>query len=326
MFGGNNDGIDAPGGLTLTNFGTIGCDLGFGAISCGGELHIKNAGKIAGFVLDSDGATNDSFTDFIKVGKVIKSGTVIGGVFLGAGDDHFNGGANAETVLDGDGADTIKLGGGNDTYRAVFNFVGDGSDVIDGGKGAADLYDASTVTSVNLLINLDSVAHTDVLTGAPNTAAVKNSIFFYPPETITGFENASGGDGNDSIFGTAAANVLTGNGGFDGLFGYGGNDQLLGGDGADNIFGGKGSDILTGGADADTFNFVSLSDSTVAQSGRDTITDFEIGIDKIDLSKIDAIKGGGDDAFTYIGAKNFHHVAGELREVLHRWRQHHRLG
>src|SRR4029079_2957471 len=149
--------------------------------------------------------------------------------------DHFNGGANAETVLDGDGADTTKLGGGNDTYIAVFNFLGDGIDVIDGGKGAADPYDASRVISlVNLLINLDSVAHTDVLTGAANTVAVKDSIFFYPPETITGFENASGGDGNDSIFGTSAANVLTGNAGFDGLFGYGGNDRLLGGDGADN--------------------------------------------------------------------------------------------
>ena len=233
------------------------------------------------------GDAADVFTDFIKVGKVIKSGIVTGEIFLGAGDDHFNGGANAETVQDGDGADTIKLGGGNDTYRAVFNFLGDGSDVIDGGKGAADLYDASTVGSVDLIINLDSVAHTDVLTGAPNTAAVKNSIFFYPPETITGFENASGGDGDDSIFGTSAANVLKGNGGADDLFGLGGRD------------------ILSGGFGADTFIFRSLSDSTVARSGRDVITDFEFLDDKIDLAGIDAIKGGGDDAFHLTGNKGF---------------------
>src|SRR4029079_14387206 len=92
VFGGNNDGIFAPGGLTLTNFGAIGSDLGFGAISCGGELHIKNAGKIAGYVA-SNGATNDSFTDFIKVGKVIKNGSVTAAIILGAGDDHFSGGA-----------------------------------------------------------------------------------------------------------------------------------------------------------------------------------------------------------------------------------------
>jgi len=293
--------------ITIKNLGVISGESD--SIFSSAATHLTNAGSLRGFVTLSD--SDDVFNDFVKVGKTIKSGTVDHTILLGDGNDHFNGGANAETVLDGDGADTIKLGGGNDTYSAVFNFLGDGIDVIDGGKGAADLY-ASTFTSVDLLINLDSVAHTDVLTGAPNTAAVKASIFFYPPETITGFENASGGAGNDSIFGTSAANVLTGNGGFDGLFGYGGNDRLLGGDGADNIFGGKGSDILTGGADADTFNFVSLSDSTVAQSGRDTITDF--GGDKIDLSKIDAIKGGGDDAFTYIGVSNFHHVAGELRE------------
>jgi serralysin len=306
----NDIGLASNEQITIKNLGVI--SGGDDSIFSSAATHLTNAGSLRGFVVLS--GSDDVFNDFVKVGKTIKSGTVDHTILLGDGNDHFNGGANAETVQDGDGADTIKLGGGNDTYSAVFNFLGDGIDVIDGGKGAADLYDASTVTSVDLIINLDSVTHTDVLTGAPNTAAVKNSIFFYSPETITGFENASGGNGNDSIFGTAAANVLTGNNGFDGLFGFGGNDRLLGGAGADNIFGGKGSDILSGGADPDTFNFLSLSDSTVAKSGRDTITDFGPNFDKIDLSVIDAVKGGGDDAFTFIGVSNFHHVAGELRE------------
>jgi Ca2+-binding RTX toxin-like protein len=295
-------GIAADASLNLTNSGTISGGVN-SIIVTDGTAHITNAGTIIGIVfLGGDAA--DVFTDFRKIGKVIKSGTVIGEIVLGAGDYHFNGGANAETVHDGDGADTIKLGGGNDTYNAVFNFLGDGTDVIDGGKGAADLYDASSVTSVNLIINLDSVAHTDVLTCAPNTAAAKNSTFFYWPETITAFENASGGAGEDSIFGTSASNVLTGNEGVDDLLGFGGNDQLFGGPDADNIFGGKGSDILSGGGDGDTFIFLSLSDSTVARSGRDVITDFDF-FDKIDLAAIDAIKGGGDDAFHLTGNNGF---------------------
>jgi Ca2+-binding RTX toxin-like protein len=278
-------GIVADASLDLTNLGTISGVVNSIATT-GGTAHITNAGTIIGIVfLGGDAA--DVFTDFKKIGKVIKSGSVDGIIALGGGDDHFNGGSHAETVLDGDGADTIKLGGGNDTYSAVFNFLGDGIDVIDGGKGAADLYDASSVTSVDLIINLDTVAHIDALTGAPNTAAVKDSSFFYPPETITGFENASGGAGDDSIFGTKATNVLKGNEGVDDLFGFGGRD------------------ILSGGLGADTFIFLSLSDSTVARSGRDVITDFDTLRDKIDLAGIDAIKGGGDDAFHLTGNNGF---------------------
>ena len=48
------------------------------------------------------------------------------------------------------------------------------------------------------------------------------------------------------------------------------------GDGADRVVGGTGNDDLTGGAAADTFAF-SFGD------GFDTVADFEIGTDLIDL-------------------------------------------
>ena len=46
----------------------------------------------------------------------------------------------------------------------------------------------------------------------------------------------------------------------------------------------------------------------------DTITDFATG-DKIDLSGIDAVAGGANDLFTYIGGSAFSHHAGELQVV-----------
>ena len=59
--------------------------------------------------------------------------------------------------------------------------------------------------------------------------------------------------------------------------------------------------------------FASPSDSAVA--AYDRITDFSHAEgDRIDLSQIDANPFfSGDQAFFYIGAANFHRIAGELR-------------
>ncbi len=59
--------------------------------------------------------------------------------------------------------------------------------------------------------------------------------------------------------------------------------------------------------------FTALADS----SGRnvDTITDFQDGLDKIDLSAIDAITGGADDGFQFIGNAAFVRGASGLLQV-----------
>ena len=49
-------------------------------------------------------------------------------------------------------------------------------------------------------------------------------------------------------------------------------------------------------------------------AGRDQIVDFLIGSDKIDLEQIDAVQGGGDNAFNFIGTAAFQN-AGDLRAV-----------
>ena len=58
---------------------------------------------------------------------------------------------------------------------------------------------------------------------------------------------------------------------------------FFGDGGADLINGGAGTDVLIGGNGADTFEFDLASDSPTA-GARDRITDFQRGIDKIDLS------------------------------------------
>lgn len=86
-----------------------------------------------------------------------------------------------------------------------------------------------------------------------------------------------------------------------------GNDLLDGGNHSDWLNGGAGDDVMTGGNHNDTFAFSEIG-------GTDRILDFNRGQgDKIDLSAIDAVAGGSDNAFSFIGSGAFTGVAGQLR-------------
>jgi Ca2+-binding RTX toxin-like protein len=76
--------------------------------------------------------------------------------------------------------------------------------------------------------------------------------------------------------GNTLANKLYGNEAANKLFGWAGNDLLDGGLGNDVLNGGAGDDTLTGGAGTDTFVFSS-------GYGKDTVSDFQHGIDKLVL-------------------------------------------
>ena len=86
------------------------------------------------------------------------------------------------------------------------------------------------------------------------------------------------------------------------LIGSKGANVIDGGAGNDMIAGNGGADLLTGGAGNDTFAFASVKGLGIG--GKATvIADFTAGFDKIDLSAIDAMKGGNaDDAFTLLDA------------------------
>jgi Ca2+-binding RTX toxin-like protein len=92
-----------------------------------------------------------------------------------------------------------------------------------------------------------------------------------------------------------------------------GNDTIRATAGEDILRGGLGTDLLTGGSGADVFLFEAAS-SGMTRATRDRITDFQNGMDDIDLSAIDARPGGADDGFVFIGAKAFT-KAGQLRVI-----------
>jgi hypothetical protein len=295
-------GIDAD---TVTNSRTV-----IGSVSLGNGLNVlTNSGTIGGNILGGADADN-----------VKNTGTVTGFIDLGLGDDIFTGGAKAEVVRDNGGSDIVKLGAGNDTYRATRpDGAVDGTDTVDGAAGI-DTYDAR-FAETGVTINIDTVAHDfspfqpgrNVV--AANTATGTDVAGAFK-DIVRGFENVVGGTLHDVIHGSAAANQLEGGAGDDFLGGYGGNDRLIGGSGLDVLQDGAGKDTLTGGADIDFFRFASIKDSGVGKASRDIITDFSAD-DVIELHFIDADTTNGpstNDSFRFIGTNvSFSGDAGELR-------------
>jgi Ca2+-binding RTX toxin-like protein len=116
-----------------------------------------------------------------------------------------------------------------------------------------------------------------------------------------------GGSGNDWLLGNAGRDSLSGSLGSDYLKGYGGNDYLSGGDNNDRLYGGRGNDkldggsgndylygefgkdVLRGGSGRDKFVF----DVSPSKSNVDTIADFSVKDDRIDLARSIFTKVGG---------------------------------
>ena len=97
-------------------------------------------------------------------------------------------------------------------------------------------------------------------------------------DILNGFENIIGTNVSSTtrnVNGTGSAfhDVLTGNDSDNVIDGRGGNDEIVGGAGDDRLIGGSGDDKLTGGDNNDTFVI----------SGKDTITDFTTGNNKLNF-------------------------------------------
>lgn len=136
-------------------------------------------------------------------------------------------------------------------------------------------------------------------------------------DTFSDIEIFEGGGLNDQLRGDAADNVFYGGGISDRLYGRAGNDSLYGDAGADALYGNRGADMMTGGGDPtqwDRFIYFSYTDSPACPLERDIITDFVSGVDRIEISRLDAdITLGRNQAFNFVGDAEFSGQAGELR-------------
>ena len=118
--------------------------------------------------------------------------------------------------------------------------------------------------------------------------------------------------GNDTFFGDVVGESFFSGNGNDSLDGGAGNDVLNGG-GADRLLGSLGVDVLTGGVGRDAYVLTQVSHAS-ASGGADVIKGFQQGVDRIDLSAIDAKpRGLLNGAFKFPGDQVFSGRAGEVR-------------
>lgn len=111
-----------------------------------------------------------------------------------------------------------------------------------------------------------------------------------------GDDEIFGNNGQDLIYGGSGNDTIHGQAGYDTIYGGSGDDVLFGNPMGDTLVGGFGADTITGGIGADNFVYQSVND------GRDSIMDLARGLDRIDLSAIDAnAASAGDQAFLWGG-------------------------
>lgn len=279
-----------------------------------GKGAFTGTGNTLANVIDTTAASGNDWLDGGKGADTLKGGL---------GNDTYVVDNVGDTIVElaGQGTDTVRTGlssytlgatlenltytgkgnftgTGNDAANTIFG--GNGKDVLDGGLGADHLHgglgnDTYYVNQGSDVVVEEADAGIDTVMSTAKAYTLSDNV-----ENLTYAGTASfTGTGN------AGANVLTGGAA---------NDRLYGLDGADTLDGKGGLDILYGGAGADTFRFGALADfGGTTSTYADRIMDFShTEGDRIDLSAIDAIAGGSDNRFTFIGTAEFSQHAGEL--------------
>eukprot|EP00913_Durusdinium_trenchii_P021281 g19994.t1 len=160
-------------------------------------------------------------------------------------------GAVIENAIGGSGNDVIKGNAANNVLDGR-----NGADKLFGGAGNDTYVLAASNDSVSDSSGVDLITST-VTRSLGNYKAIENLTLL--------------GSGNINGTGNALNNKLIGNGGANTLSGSAGNDVLAGGAGNDKLIGGAGDDV---------FLFNRLAN---AKTNVDTITDFQVGHDIIQL-------------------------------------------
>lgn len=239
---------------------------------------MQNANVAPGHSLFIDGVYS---TSFFFDGSAETNGTydVVGGrgenIFLGgAGADEFmlqHGGGS----VDAGGGDDLILAGGRRDIKGTDPAFADGS--LKGGSGVDTLWLNWAHLHMHAFnaasSGLENLEGTPDITGDKHANALDFSGFavLTPDNLLT----ANGGDGNDTLTGWSADNMLLGGAG---------DDWLIGGD-ARNVFkGGAGADHIGAGAGEDIVRYDRASESSGTQI--DTIDHFDFATDRFDVRRL----------------------------------------
>ncbi|MCE9578987.1 MAG: hypothetical protein K8W52_38035 [Deltaproteobacteria bacterium] len=282
------------------------------AIALGGQtatdaLKIVGSAGADSYVFGANGIAinTDAFLDITATGVETTLASMTGG------NDTVSGGGNAATgaafptaltIYGGDGDDTLRGGAGDDTYVGgngndtfAAGASADGADVMNGGAGTDTADYGQRLAAVTVTID-----------GTGNDGAALEA------DNVMGdVEAVKGGQGNDSLTGSANADTLSGGPGDDTLVGGLGDDTLNGDAGNDTFGEGAATsdaDIMNGGAGIDTASYA-LRSNAVNVSLDASANDGETGeLDKV-MTDVENVTGGaGND--TIVGSAGDNLLAG----------------
>jgi Ca2+-binding RTX toxin-like protein len=327
LFGGALTGADRIiGGVGTDQIAIQGDYAGANALTLGvGVFSFESIAILPG----SDTRFGDPGTNFYDYNLTTLDSNVAAGVQvivdanrLRLGEDFtFDGSAESDGgffVWGGGGTDTLTGGSMTDIFYFGENGQFGASDVVNGGAGIDQLGLRGNYTIVFGAGQLTGIESIGLVSAQDTRFGALGSTYNYNL-TLNDANLASGVLMTVDGAALRGGETLTFNGSAetDGLFrifGGQGNDVITTGAGNDILQGGRGADDMTGGAGADSFRYLATADSPMGPSDR--IFGFEGGIDKIDLSRIDAdVNTPGDQAFSFIGGASFSNHAGELRAV-----------
>jgi Ca2+-binding RTX toxin-like protein len=264
--------VDAKGGND-----TILLDRSLNVLDANGKLVSAPGGTLRG------GAGNDSISALTGgfVGGVVGN-PIVGNLVMDGGDgaDFLNSGFGNDIMLGGGGndilqwlpgtlIDTFDGGGGTDT--AII--VGNGNNQGDAFVLAANPTVPGRVLfqRTNLIpftIDINAVETVNMQTASGDDTVTVGNLAGTAVKTVV----VDGGDGNDTVDGSATAAKMIVTGGA-------GNDTITGGSGSDTLSGGTGLDTLDGGAGDDTLDDGvkdGRQDVLIGGSGHDTFVRYQI--------------------------------------------------
>lgn len=216
----------------------------------------------------------------------------------GYGNDTIYGSAGNDTIVAGGGNDWVNGGEGSDTYKVSGNVAGGWSSFQDYDTYKdTGLTGTDTIKAVGGNVDIGLTSFTaastgiEVIDGTSATGTVRllgdwqANVLDFRGVTFTGTNIViDGGDGDDTIYGTAQANLIIGGAG---------KDRLDGGDGGDTY-------KVTGAFSSSFSGFDTYADT--GTSGTDTIK--AVGNNKVDIGFTSFGPSSGIEVIDASGATN----------------------
>ncbi|WP_444956871.1 hypothetical protein [Microbulbifer sp. ZKSA002] len=207
----------------------------------------------------------------------LKGITLIDGA---AGNDTIKGSEESDLIVGGIGSDSLYGNGGDDIFQVTSGDTG--YDRYEGGEGSDTLQGTDEDDEFRFSV-FSGTATVEVIDGKEGmnriVGSTANNTLDFRNTSLIGIAYIEAGNGNDTIYGSVAADTIEGGYGSDNLYGEAGNDLFLltaGDTGYDRYSGGEGTDEIRGSTGDDLIRLSAYSGTATVE-----LIDGLEGVDKI---------------------------------------------